>query len=73
MALYDTLMTELANCELGVFNKAEQERRIALCESCDKFDAGTNKCGVCKCSIAVRVLFTVNGCPEGKWKGVKND
>ena len=73
MSLYDTLMSELAECELGVFNKAEQERRISICESCDKYVAESHKCGVCNCSTAVRVLFTVNSCPEGKWKGVKND
>ena len=71
MSLYDTLMEELANYELGAFNKAEQERRISVCEGCEKFDAPAHKCGVCKCSIAIRVLFTVNSCPEGKWQGDK--
>ena len=71
MGLYDTLMKELENYDLGVFNKAEQERRIGVCQSCERFDAETSKCGVCKCSIAVRVLFTVNSCPDGKWQGDK--
>jgi len=74
MSLYDTLVAELTGFNLGVFDKAEQERRISICQSCDKYTGDeTHKCTICKCNINWRVLFTPNSCPEGKWVAPKVD
>lgn len=68
MSLYDVLREEVKNLDLGIFRKEEQERRIAICEGCENFNAEDHKCGVCKCSIAIVTLFTQNSCPSGKWR-----
>jgi hypothetical protein len=74
MSLYDTLMAELADFNLGVFSKAEQERRIAICQSCENYTGDeTHRCGVCKCNINWNVLFTPNSCPLGKWVAPRQD
>ena len=74
MSLYDTLMQELSSYDLGAFSKAEQERRIAICKSCNHYSGDAeHKCSVCKCNINWKVLFAPSGCPTGKWVNQKND
>ena len=61
-------MEELRNTNLGVFDKAQQERRIAICQACENYSGDEDhKCNVCKCNININVLFTANSCPTGKW------
>ena len=74
MRVYETLMEELQAYDLGVFSKPEQERRIAICQSCPNYSGDeTHNCSVCKCNINWKVLFTLNSCPTGKWTAPKQD
>lgn len=69
MSLYSKLLEEFKQFDLGIFNEEEQKRRIAICESCDQFNAENHRCKVCGCSIANVVLLTQNTCYLGKWIG----
>lgn len=69
MSIYETLKQELAAFDIGVFNKEEQERRIAICQGCEEYSGDIeHKCNVCKCNINWRVMLMKNSCPKGKWK-----
>lgn len=71
MSIYDTIKQELANFDLGVFSKEEQERRIAICRSCEEYSGDEeHKCNTCNCPINWRVMLTINSCPKGKWVGI---
>ena len=68
MSLYDTLMQELTAYDIGAFSKAEQERRISICQGCDQYSGDeAHTCATCKCNINWKVLFMANSCPKGKW------
>lgn len=68
MTLYDTLKEELKSYDLGVFSKEEQERRISICQSCDKYSGDEeHKCSICNCNINWKVMLMQNSCSEGKW------
>lgn len=74
MSLYTILKEELAAYSIGIFDKAEQDRRIAICESCPNFSGEeTHECSICKCNINWKVLMMQNSCPEGKWVGSSID
>ena len=70
MSLYDTLLGELSEFDIGLFNKEEQERRIAICQACPEYSGDeTHKCNICKCNINWTVMLMPNSCPTGKWRG----
>ena len=69
MSIYEILVEELKTFELGVFSKEEQERRIAICQSCEEYTGDEeHKCNKCQCNIKWKVMLMCNGCPKGKWK-----
>lgn len=74
MGIYETLAKELANFDLGVFDKAEQERRIGICQSCTNY-SGDKKhtCSACECNINWKVMFAANSCPVGNWVSGNDD
>ena len=43
----------------------EYERRLAICQQCDKLNAGT--CAACGCYVELRAASTVSHCPHKKW------
>lgn len=43
----------------------ERERRLALCQVCEHFDAG--KCRKCGCRLANKAAWALESCPVGKW------
>ena len=43
----------------------EYERRLALCQDCDKLNEGT--CGACGCYVELRAASNVSHCPHKKW------
>ncbi|MDR3582564.1 MAG: hypothetical protein P4L67_04795 [Candidatus Pacebacteria bacterium] len=48
-------------------DQAEFDRRHAICETCESFDAKRNKCRECRCSMAVKPWGRDMECPLGKW------
>lgn len=43
----------------------EYERRLSVCKSCEKLNAGT--CNACGCYVELRALTEVSHCPHRKW------
>lgn len=43
----------------------EYERRLAVCQQCEKLLAGT--CGACGCYVELRAAAKVLHCPKKKW------
>jgi hypothetical protein len=43
----------------------EYERRLAICQSCDKLLSGT--CQSCGCYVELRAVAKVSHCPRKKW------
>lgn len=43
----------------------EYERRLAVCQGCEKLLAGT--CGACGCYVELRAAAKISHCPHKKW------
>ena len=43
----------------------EYERRLSVCQQCEKLLAGT--CGACGCYVELRAVAKVSHCPKKKW------
>ena len=52
---------------LAIVDQAEHDRRQAICEACEHFDAEANRCRQCGCSLALKPWGKVWSCPIGKW------
>jgi hypothetical protein len=50
-------------------DQAEFDRRHAICETCEHFDAAQNRCRECACYLAVKPWSKAERCPEGRWEG----
>ena len=50
-----------------VADQAEQERRIAICYKCEKFDSVQQRCTVCGCKGTWKAWVASSQCPIGKW------
>jgi hypothetical protein len=59
----------------------EKRRRLAICESCDRLDAESRRCKVCKCYVDAKTSAKTNfnplrgrneitHCPAGFWGDV---
>lgn len=48
-------------------DQAEFDRRHAICEACEHFDAAKNRCRRCGCSLSYKPWARSENCPEGKW------
>jgi len=45
----------------------EQDKRMKLCESCDRFLIDQIQCSACGCFMKVKTKFKSALCPLGKW------
>lgn len=43
------------------------QERINICNSCEKYDAGPNRCKECGCYLDVKARLILDSCPLGKW------
>lgn len=46
---------------------AVQAERLAICESCPRYQADSQRCGTCGCYVAVKAAWEQETCPEGRW------
>jgi hypothetical protein len=42
------------------------QRKIEICESCEKYNAKLRQCNVCKCIMTLKARLKGNTCPIGK-------
>jgi hypothetical protein len=45
----------------------ESNRRISLCETCDRFNKSDRTCFECGCFLDLKVKWESSQCPLGKW------
>jgi hypothetical protein len=45
----------------------EANRRKSICDSCEFFSKGQQRCTKCGCYMAVKVYLKASSCPVGKW------
>lgn len=43
------------------------DKRVEICENCDKLWKTFKVCSVCKCPIKTKTKFKASECPIGKW------
>ena len=80
MGLLDDILKLAAENVLVVEHVDDEEaaRRMEICVGCDRFDAGSVRCKVCKCYLDVKTRTKINNnpkkfrqeithCPKGKW------
>ena len=48
-------------------SRSLQERRLAICEQCPRFQADGSRCGVCGCAMRLKAAWEQETCPEGRW------
>jgi hypothetical protein len=48
-------------------DRAEQERRLAICGACPDFDAGPGRCRLCSCYMGLKSRIAGAKCPIDKW------
>ena len=46
---------------------ATQAERLAICQSCPRYQADSQRCGTCGCYVAVKAAWEQETCPEGRW------
>ncbi|MEA5597216.1 DUF6171 family protein [Rivularia sp. UHCC 0363] len=48
-------------------SKSNVEKRLAICSTCEKYNAEATRCTVCGCFMLVKANIEVSECPDGKW------
>jgi hypothetical protein len=48
---------------LKVVDRAEFDRRRAICEACDKYDVEQARCRICGCKTAYKLRMATEHCP----------
>ena len=72
------LLRDMIDADMGMIEKyktalkqedmvddSEYERRLSICTSCEKLNAGT--CMSCGCYVELRAAAKVSKCPNKKW------
>lgn len=47
--------------------RAEADRCLALCRTCEQYRPATKQCGRCLCFVEAKVLLQTEHCPLEKW------
>jgi hypothetical protein len=45
----------------------EYNRRVDICQKCDKYDAPSHRCGQCGCFLKLKASWNSEKCPLDKW------
>ena len=48
-------------------SKAEKERRMGICATCDHYDNVRQRCKKCGCVLTAKAAVKGSRCPVGKW------
>ncbi len=57
----------MATGQKPVVSKEEQERRISICQRCDKYDPAQGRCTLCGCLGKFKTWLSTEDCPIGRW------
>ena len=61
-------MGKLAADGFRLADEEEFKRRVAICESCGRFNSRTGRCRECGCYGKIKAKGRIWECPEGKWQ-----
>lgn len=50
-----------------IVDRAERERRLAICAACPEFDPARSRCRRCGCFAQLKARVATGGCPLAKW------
>jgi hypothetical protein len=46
---------------------AEANKRLSICQGCEYFSSGSQRCQKCGCFLSVKTYLKAEKCPVGKW------
>tara|TARA_R100000353_G_scaffold67651_1_gene52587 strand:- start:10474 stop:10635 length:162 start_codon:yes stop_codon:yes gene_type:complete len=46
--------------------KLERDRKLNICNNCDKYNKSMKICSICKCVMPLKVFIKGNTCPINK-------
>lgn len=58
---------DLLRGEPVLVSREEKDRRLAICQECEFFDAGQARCTRCGCFTGIKDWLASQSCPIGKW------
>jgi hypothetical protein len=47
--------------------KEKADKRLTICEECDKYNPKTTRCSECGCFMRYKVMIPSSKCPIAKW------
>jgi hypothetical protein len=47
--------------------KEVAKQRLAICDTCDRYDPTTTQCKECGCFMILKSVFPASNCPLNKW------
>lgn len=59
--------TKFLSKGMPVVTKEEFNRRMGICEACEKFNAESRRCFVCGCFMDAKAKMATTKCKIGKW------
>jgi hypothetical protein len=79
---YPSVLAQLGNAAgaLGRFvasgcetvDRAEHDRRRAICSACPHLDAEADRCRLCACYLALKPWSKAEQCPDGRWEAPRD-
>lgn len=62
-----SVVDSIVHGEAVTVPQEEQDRRLAICKSCEKFDPVQERCTLCGCYGKWKTWIASQKCPIGKW------
>lgn len=60
-------MVDFAKSGFKIEDEKSVEKRLAICNDCDRFDKGASRCLECGCFMRIKAQMSSSSCPLGKW------
>ena len=70
---FDVIKKALQSDEGLIVSNEIKEERLAICRSCDYYDASQIRCKHCGCFLEQKAAFSIDSCPIDKWKESDTD
>ena len=60
--------TKIVASGFDVVSEETYKDRLNTCANCPLLDKGDKRCTDCGCWVEKKAAFTIERCPQGKWK-----
>lgn len=61
------VVSAVARGKKVLVDRQEQDRRLAICQSCEYFDSPHKRCRKCGCFASAKNWLATEKCPIGRW------